>query len=173
MIYSDLINKIPYPNSRWSFFISPQNLRFVSLQRPETKFIENSDWTLLESISNDTYDILFPNISLTLIHVFFAQFSGKNPKHRNIYKWCNAALWIFFRTRWPSLGDCQALWIFPAFIIKVKANHMLHVWHSWMMAGLCFYQLNISLYGRYYGDIILQHWKRDTTCRCAINSLPL
>ena len=26
-----------------------------------------------------------------------ARFTRKNPKHRNIYKWCNAALWIFFR----------------------------------------------------------------------------
>ena len=32
-------------------------------------------------------------------------FRKKIPNHRNIYKWCNAALWIFFsmkRARWRS-----------------------------------------------------------------------
>ena len=37
-------------------------------------------------------------------------FRKKIPKHRNIYKWHNGALWIFFPQN--ALGDGPAFWIF-------------------------------------------------------------
>ena len=57
--------------------------------------------------------------------------SGENPTHRNIYKWHNAALWIFFEkhARWRS----RVLDFFSGFTNKIEVRLQKILNNKWFI----------------------------------------